>query len=345
MRRIDEIDKAFKVDTNIERKGLTFYSALEAPFKVYGITWADGQFHRIPESVAKSTSQNVFDLHTMTAGGRLRFKTNSPFVAIKATMPYVYRWGHFALTGSSGFDLYVDNQYYRTFVPPYNMQDGYESVHDLDGKMHEILIHFPLYSKVSELLIGVQEGCELIEATPYKTELPVVYYGSSITQGGCASTPGMCYENILSRRLDCNHINLGFSGSAKGEQEIADYIAGLEMSVFVQDYDANAPSVEHLEATHEKFFLTVREKQPDLPVILAPRLYMQSTEVSKKRIEVIEKTYNNAIARGDKNVYFVPYEKLIALCGNEGTVDNTHPTDLGFMSMANAFGEVLEKIL
>jgi len=349
--RIEDIDKNFKVETNIEREGLIFQNVLNtAPFKVHGLMYLDGKYRRLPEEIAKGTNPGVHSLHANTAGGRLRFKTNSPFVAIKAVMPTVYNWVHFPMTGSSGFDLYVDNSYFRTFVPPIDLpsQKQYESVHDLDGEMHEILIHFPLYSEITEFYIGLKEGCEIAEADAYKTELPVVYYGSSITQGGCASRPGMAYQNILSRRHSCEQINLGFSGSAKGEQIMADYIAGLEMSVYVQDYDHNAPTNEHLEATHEKFFLTIREKHPDIPVIFATRPHVADNtfvNYSGQRAAIIEKTYNNALNRGDKNVYYLDNAALTALCGNEGNVDNTHPTDFGFMSMANAFSGIFDKIL
>ncbi len=346
--RIEDIDKNFKIETSISREGLVFQNVMNAPFKVHGLMHIDGKYRRLPEETAKGTNPGVHSLHANTAGGRLRFKTNSPYIAIKALMPTHYNWVHFPMTGSSAFDLYVDNSYFRSFVPPFELKGGYESVHDLDGEMHEILIHFPLYSEVSDLYIGLKDGCEVLEATPYRTQLPVVYYGSSVTQGGCASTPGMSYQNILSRRFDCEQINLGFSGSAKGEQIMADYIAGLEMSIYVHDYDYNAPTNEHLEATHEKFFLTIREKHPDLPVIFAPRPHVVDSTFGNytgQRAAIVKKTYDRAIARGDKNVYYVDNAALTELCGNQGTVDNTHPTDFGFMSMANAFGKVFEKIL
>ena len=348
--KIEDIDKNFNVETSIEREGIVFQNVLNKPFKVHGLMHVDGKYRRMPEEIAKGTNSGVHTLHSHTAGGRLRFKTNSPYIAIKANIPNLFNGVHFPLTGTSGFDLYVDNSYFRTFVPPFdlNTKKEYESVHDLDGEMHDILIHFPLYSEVSDLYIGLKDGCEVIEADSYKTELPVVYYGSSITQGGCASRPGMAYQNILSRRHSCEQINLGFSGSARGEQIMADYIAGLEMSVYVHDYDHNAPTNEHLEATHEKFFLTIREKHPDLPVIFATRPHVADNtfgNYSGQRAAIIEKTYNNALNRGDKNVYYLDNAALTELCGNEGNVDNTHPTDFGFMSMANAFSKVFEKIL
>ncbi len=344
MASIQDIDKNFKVDTEIERDGLVFRNALEEPFEIFGVKHIDGKFRRMPEEIAKEVNEGVHYLHANTSGGRIKFCTNSNYVAIKAVMPSIYRWVHFAMTGSSGFDIYVDNQYYRTYVPPFDCKNGYESVHDLDGEWHEILIHFPLYSEVSELYIGTNDCAEIKAPTPYRGK-PIIYYGSSITQGGCAARPGMSYQNIISRRLGVDHINLGFSGNALGEESMARYIAGLDMSAFVYDYDCNAPNPAHLEATHERFFNIIREAQPSLPIILAPRPQFVQDRISKMRRDIILATYNSALAKGDKNVYFVSSEELTALCKNEGTVDNCHPTDLGFVSMAEAFIRALEKII
>ena len=171
-----------------------------------------------------------------------------------------------------------------------------------------------------------------------------MYYGSSITQGGCASRPGMSYQAIVSRRFDYDYINLGFSGNAKAEDTIIDYIKNLDMSIFIYDYDHNAPTVEHLANTHEKMFKAIREAHPNLPIIMMSRPKFKLTDLEEQRLEIIKTTYNNAIASGDKNVYLITGKELTALCGNEGTVDNCHPTDFGFASMAKAVGDVIEKI-
>jgi hypothetical protein len=115
------------------------------------------------------------------------------------------------------------------------------------------------------------------------------------------------------------------------------------MSLFVYDYDHNAPDVEHLEATHERMFKTIREKNPDLPIIMMsrPKLHLDTHEL--KRLEIIKKTYDNAIANGDKNAYFIDGRDLCKVCGNEGTVDGCHPTDLGFFSMAKELCDFIEE--
>ncbi|MBR6426308.1 MAG: hypothetical protein IKS28_00630, partial [Clostridia bacterium] len=178
------------------------------------------------------------------------------------------------------------------------------------GGMQDLIIDFPLYNDVDKLFIGVSDKALFETPAGYGRRVPVVYYGSSITQGGCASRPGNSYQAMLSRALDCDYINLGFSGSAKGEQIIARYIAGLEMSAFVFDYDHNAPDAEHLARTHEPFFLTVREAHPDTPVIIIskPDVINVDPEAERSfavRRDIIRKTYENALSRGDKNVYFI----------------------------------------
>ncbi len=347
MSNISEIDKNFKIETKIDKADIRFYNVLSEPFSVDGIFHEGGKFRRMPENVARSVSESVFRLHSNTAGGRVRFKTNSPYVAISAKMENVVRMSHFALCGSSGFDMYINNEYKASFVPPFYSTTGYEAVKELNngGDMKEVVINFPLYSDVIDLYIGLSESATLERAEPYTNELPVVYYGSSITQGGCASRPGNSYQGFISRAFNLDYINLGFSGSARAEDEMADYIASLPMSMFVYDYDFNAPTLEHLQATHEKMFKKIRASHPDIPVIFLSAPKYENTEVLEKRRKIVESTYNNAILAGDKNVYFIPGKDLLELCGNEGTVDTTHPTDLGFFSMAEVLKRLIEKII
>ena len=302
----------------------------------------------MPESIAKTVSLGVYELHTHTAGGRVRFKTNSPYVAIRTKMPKMTRMPHFAYTGSAGFDLYVsenEERFAGAFVPPDSASQGYESIIYLEAtKMREVTINFPLYSEIEELYIGLKKGSLIEEPSPYNEEKPIVYYGSSITQGGCASRPGNSYQSIIARRFNWNYINLGFSGNAKAEPEVANYIKKLKMSVFVYDYDHNAPSIEHLKSTHENMFLSIRKRNPLLPIIimLRPKFYLSNTE--NQRFSVIKSTYDNAVSRGDKNTYLIDGKALMRLALDNGTVDDCHPNDLGFMSMADAITEVLRVI-
>lgn len=351
MHRIEEIDQNFKVPGNINRDGAVFYDALQSPFRIYGVFMENGRFRRLPEAVAKTVNEGVLRLHANTAGGRLRFRTDSPYVAISARMDNIGKMPHFALTGSAGFDVYIreDGQaqrYAGTLRPPFDVTCGFEDAVDFGSrKPREILIHFPLYSDVISLRVGLAEDAAVGEAAPYRIATPVVYYGSSITQGGCASRPGSAYPNIISRRLDCDHINLGFSGSARAEDEIAAYIRDLKMSLFVYDYDHNAPDAAHLARTHEKMFRTVREAHPTLPIILLSRPKVILSEAEQERLGIIETTCRNALQEGDAHVYFIPGPDLMADAGNEGSVDFCHPTDYGFASMARVLGDLMETIL
>jgi len=341
---IAKVDKNFAVATNTEKKDVKFYNVDETPFKIYGVFRENGKYRRMPESVARSVSNGVYSLHANTAGGRVRFVTDSSYICIDVTTDRPGKMSHFALTGSLGFDMYVENRFIRTFVPPYDTTDSYRAAFEFSGKeKREITINFPLYSDVNKLCIGLDQNAVLEEAKPYKNDKPMVYYGSSITQGGCASRPGMCYQAIVSREFDYDYINLGFSGNAKAEDEMIDYIKNLDMSVFVYDYDHNAPSAEHLANTHEKMFKAIREKHPLIPIIIMSRPKYHLSEDEKTRRSIIETTYNNAVSSGDKNVYFIDGKALTELCGDSGTVDGTHPTDFGFASMAKALIEVISQ--
>lgn len=350
MINISDIDPNFKVETKIDRQNITFYDVNQPPFGVYGVFYENGKFRRLPEAVAKTVSSSVYKLHTHTAGGRVRFKTDSGRIAIHADMPSVRKMPHFALTGSIGLDMYIrdgeQERFEKTFVPPFDVVNGFESIHEFAGpRLREITIDLPLYSEVANLYIGIDKDAKLYPPEPYAAEKPIVYYGSSITQGGCASRPGNSYESVVARRLNVDYINLGFSGSAKAEPEIAAYIRELPMSVFVYDYDHNAKTAEYLEQTHEEMFQTIRRANPDLPIIIMPRPKYTLSPEEETRLSVIRGTYERAKEQGDKHVYFIDGKTLMALAGNDGTVDAAHPNDFGFASMAKAVGDVLAQIL
>jgi len=351
---ITKIDQNLKVETSFTESDLAFFDVRKEPFRVYGLYnyKNEPEFKRIPEAIAESTSENVKSLNFQTAGGRVRFKTTSRYVAIKTIMRSIDMIPHMTLAGRAGFDLYVNHNgksiYYRTFLPPVNMKSGYESIlYFPDNTERDLTINFPLYNDVCDLYIGLQESAGLTPGNPYRFQNPVLYYGSSITQGGCASRPGNSYEAIISRMLDCDYINMGFSGSALGEESIVNYMADLQMSVFVCDYDHNAPNATHLANTHEKLYQKVREKNSTLPIILISKPDFDSDRSCNiQRRNVIYQTYLNAINAGDKNVYFIDGESLF---GNEGrdscTVDGCHPNDLGFMRMAEKIGYVIKQVI
>ena len=350
MKTVADFDKNFLVETKINRDDVEFFNPLQAPFKLYGAKHDGMRYARIDMDVAKSVSDGVEYLGANTAGVRIRFVTDSPFITLSARLFSVGKMPHFPLTGSASFDIYgtedgVD-KYLGTATTGYSVVEDAltESItHFETGKRERLItINFPLYTSVSELIIGLQEGAILKEAADYKYKTPVVYYGSSITQGGCASRPGNAYQSIISRNLDCNFINLGFSGNAKAEDAMMDYIAALDMCAFVLDYDHNAPTTQHLLNTHYKAYKKVRDAHPNIPIIMASRPKYHLTEDELQRLEIIRSTYARATLEGDKNVYFIDGRELILPEWYEcATVDNCHPNDIGFACMAKKIGEVL----
>lgn len=346
---IEELDKNFKLKSRVDKEDAVFYNALSSPFSLHGLIYENGEYVRMPDETAESVSPAVHRLSKNTAGGRLRFITDSPYVIIRAREPKFSFMPHMPLTGQCGFDLYrgkgKDSRYVGSFIPPISMETDYESILNVPGEGDKLLtLEFPLYNGVHELYIGLKEGSSLLPPDDYKIKSPVLYYGSSITQGGCASRPGTCYQALLSRDYDMDYINLGFSGNAKGEDNMADYIASLPISVFVYDYDHNAPTLTHYENTHYRFFLRFREKQPNTPVVFVTRPKFYLTESEKERVKIARRTYEGALDGGDKNVYFIEGETLMAPAGDGGTVDGTHPTDLGFFTMALGMKPTFDKI-
>lgn len=209
--------------------------------------------------------------------------------------------------------------------------------------MRDILIHFPLYSEVEKVFIGIEEDATILSPTPYKHELPVVFYGSSITMGGCATRPGNTYPAVLSRWLDADFINLGFAGNAMGEPEIAEYIANLPMSVFVYDYDCNAPDAEHLKKTHDAMYQMIRKKNPTLPILILSRPHVKKE--NDLREEVIYETYRKAKEKGEPVFLISGYEMSHLIDPGMFWVDGVHPTDFGFYCMASTILPILKKIL
>jgi len=350
MKDLAQIDKNFQIVVPENLDDMEFHNVLESPFEVNGVFYEDGMFRRLPEAVAKEVSENVHALHARTAGGRVRFMTDSTHLAVRIKYGFLSRAPHFPLACSAGLDLFERTNgkqiHVRSYIPPRAIVDSYEAMFDLPGEgMREYVLNMPTYSEVVSLSVGVTPGAALAAPTPYSRPGPWVYYGSSITQGACASRPGNIYQNHLSRWFDVDYINLGFSGSAKGEPAIRDYIAGLDMTVFILDYDYNAPNAEHLAQTHHPFYRAVREAHPDIPILMLERPNYKMTPKRQKRLPVLRESYHQAIMSGDKNVYLLTASRLMNIAKNDGLVDLSHPNDLGFFSMASALRDCLESIL
>lgn len=316
---------------------MKYCNALTSPIEVRGLL---ANYRRLPEDIIDKVNEGVTDLAKDTAGGRIRFATNSSQLEVKVKLRHGLLFNHMPLSGTSSVDCYFDGRYIGIYRPDDGNQTEYSGIVYLpcDGKFHQIELNLPLYNGVDSVEIGITDEAELAAPRAYRYDKPVVFYGSSITQGGCASRPGLCYTSIVARRLDCDHINLGFSGSARGEQIVADYIASLDMTAFVLDYDHNAPSAEHLRNTHANFFRTVRSAHPELPIVIVTKPDFDNDRAGNtERRAVVMRTYLEAFESGDRNVYFCDGKSMFTGMDRDScTVDTCHPNDLGFNRMADA---------
>lgn len=345
--KICQMDVNFKKAVLPNNINIEYYDSKNEPFTIFGLLKENGQFRRMPEDIAKSASAEVEWASKSTAGGRLCFKTNSQYISIIAKVEDTSRFGQQTTLGGEGFDLYVEDEFRAAFIPDRDFDGCYNCVANLGDKdVKNITMNFPIYSKISELYIGVEKLSFVDKYNPYINISPIVYYGSSITQGGCASRPGNIYENEIARRTGVDYINLGLSGSALGEEVIAEYISKLHMSIFVMDYDHNSPNAEFLKKTHNRFFKIIRSKNPELPILLLSRPNFMNTEEDIERRDAVYSTYINARRNGDNNVYFIDGDSLFGdVPASFCTVDRCHPNDMGFYCMASRIGNVIKNIV
>lgn len=345
MAKIEEIDKNFSAAVPVFY-GMKTYDVLSSPFALYGLMTCEKGFCRMTPCVADKVSESVLNLNYNTSGGCLRFRTDSKRIILTATLPDLCLMNHMPLTGSSSFDIYCDKKFCGVFrAPSVEKYTGTWSgeLYLPDG-MKDVMIFFPLYNNVKEVFVSLEENAQVLQGDSFEKKEPIVFYGSSITQGGCASHPGNAYPNMISRALNREILNLGFSGSCKAEKIMSEYIGKLPMSLLIYDYDHNAPTPEFLEATHERFFKELRELNPDVPVIMisvADRCLGDNVE---KRRAIIKRTYENAKAKGDKNVYFLDGGHFYDEIGLENaTVDCCHPNDLGFYAFYKNISEFIKE--
>lgn len=355
---ITQIDKNFKLQPFKEKdEDIVWLNANDTHFDVRGVFYSEeeGLYRRFPHKLAQCVSESLEILSTHTPGGRVRFLTNSPFVAIKCVVPKTSITPHQTPLSFYGFSIYENDKYAGSFMP--DMQElinapgqdfAFQDIRYFpDHLLQDMCIYMPLYGGVKELFIGVKKGSTVQTASPYPINNPVLFYGSSITQGGCASHAGTDYPSILSRKFGFDFINFGLSGNAKGELVVAKYLASLHPSVFVMDYDHNAPNAEHLQNTHYAMYQAFRKENPKTPVIFISRPdFENNVSLSVSKRTVIYETYVKARQNKDKNVFFIDGEKLFGKKDRDGcTVDLCHPNDLGFYRMAETIAPVLKKAL
>ncbi len=356
---------AQKLDKNMHIKDIVqeeikWCSPKESPFKISGFSWfhKDKVYRRLPCSKELNISMEVDMLANCTSGGQIRFRTQSKKILLKVKLSGIANMVHMPATGQCGFDIYVekdDKLYYYNTTKYDHTKDEYESVlfEAKENRWRNILINLPLYQGVEEILIGIESSAEVDRPLEFSSNKRLIFYGTSITQGGCASRPGMSYTNILSRKLNMEVINLGFSGNGKGEPEMSEIISGIENpALLVLDYEPNCVSTQSLKETLPNFIKIYRKKHPDIPILVISRpLYALDRfdeELNKERIErftIQRETVEYFNQQGYNNIYFYSGENLLGEDYEECTVDGIHPTDLGFIKIANALEPIIKKII
>lgn len=348
-----ELDANFK-SQEIGSCKLEFHDGFSAPFELEGFPYLDtaGRRSRLPLSVAAQCEMpGVYPMSMQGAGEVIRFRTNSPKIGIRAGFTEIFAGNNRG--GSDGFDLYIGlgpDSKFRGNCAISAGADRFEALYDehlpADGSLYDCALYFPYHCAVSAIAVGVAPGSVIEPPTRHRIEKPVVFYGSSITNCGSAGRPGLVYPSIIARRLDFHLINMGFSGSCRGELCIADTIAELDIAALVLEFDHNAPTPEFLAERHEPFFRRYRSKRPDVPVLMMSRCNFYPDCDSRTRREIILHTWMNAVNAGDKRVDFLDGETLFAgPFREECTQDCCHPNDYGALLMAERIADRLKQML
>lgn len=314
-----------------------------------------GPWDRLPVRAEGVVRQAVWDLSRQPAGINVRFVTDATtiFARWKVSNKRFAPQTMAPLAGS-GLDLYARTpdgtwRWVAASAPTEFPSNEKKVIENIRPGQREYMMYLPLQNPVESLEIGVAEGAK-IEAGPARTKKPLVFYGTSITHGAAASRPGMIHTSILSRRFDWPVINLGFSGNGKLELEVAKFLVELDPVAYVIDCLPNLAAAEVAERT-VPFVEFMRKAKPNIPMLLVEdRTYQDSYWVESKRKRndesraEFQKAYGQLLSKGVKGLSYLGGEGLLGSDG-EGTVDSSHPTDLGFVRQANAFEPYLSQWL
>lgn len=326
-------------------------------FEIDGLPWFaenGGELFRLPVKQKESYRKPVWELAQSPSGGRIRFCTNSATLAIRLEYPEPPAMSNMHAFGQTGVDLYADGIYRGTAIAGRDSRPGLTQEHvfykDQPRVDREIALYLPLYMPVKVLGIGTDADARVQPATRFAIPKPIVFYGTSITQGGCASRSGMSYQAILGRMLNVDYVNLGFSGNGRGEPELAASVAAIDASAYVLDFAQNNPSVDSLRQVYAPFLETIRSKHSKTPVIVVTPIYASHESWGPDaRLDGMRELIRSAAARrvaaGDTNLQIVEGTDLIGPSRDAGLVDGTHPNDLGFEWMAEGLAVRLAKML
>lgn len=336
-----------------------YYDA--ASFPIYGkaIENTSATYERLPASLEGVIRQPVWDLAHHSAGISVRFRSDSPSIRLRWVSFGLHTMNHMTDTGTRGLDLYTQDpvdghwRFARSARPVKDTLNDQKVISNMEPRMREYIVYLSLYEGVKKLEIGVEEG-SVIEGpaidSPRKGS-PIVMYGTSILQGGCANRPGMAFTNIISRELDREVVNLGFSGNARLDYEIAELMASVDNpSLFVLD---NVPNCEAslIDEREERFFRIIRDAHPDVPVVFIENPNYPHTVFDKTaaadvaaRNASMKAVYEKLKKAGEKKIYYIKGDKMLGIDG-EATVDGVHFTDLGMVRYTEYVLPTLKKAL
>lgn len=314
-------------------------------------------YNRLPDSLETKIRSELWELGRNNAGIAVRFRSDAVEIGAKWKVWMVRNMNHMTPTGIRGLDLYcLQDDGSWLFVnsgrPSVKAKSEATFMKNMTRKMREYMLYLPLYDGIDSLEIGVDSLATILQpvANVPVEEKPIVWYGTSILQGGCANRPGMAGSNIIERRLNREIINLGFSGNGRLDPEVAEVIASVDASMYIMDMVPNN-TAEQLKEKIEKFYIILRNARPNIPILLVenpqfPNMNF-STEVNSQvraKNVVLKDFYDKLRKAGDKNVHFVSSDGMIGYDA-EATVDCYHFTDLGFMRFADYMTPILQQFL
>ena len=339
-----------------EKPALVWRDIVELGIENQGWKDAATPFDRLPARAEGVVRDPVWRLSQDSAGLCVRFVTDAPAISARWTLrDGGIAMDHMPATGVSGLDLYVKDAgtwHWTGLGRPSAQTNEKQLAGGIPEGSHEFLLYLPLYNGVTSVELGVPEGHTVEPAPPYPPERarPIVIYGTSIVQGGCAARPGMAHTNILHRMLDRPVINLGFSGNGKMDPELGDLLAELDVAVYVIDCAPNLTPELIAERT-EPLVETLRKARPDTPIVLVENIRYQAgaflpapRESYEKKNDALRAAYQRLIDKGVKGLTYVPCDDLLG-DDCEATVDGTHPTDVGFLRMAITLDPFLRRVL
>ncbi len=308
-----------------------------------GVAEADKEspYDRLPASYQSKVRKPVWGLSKNSAGISLRFNTNSSSIKVKWGVLNDIKMNHMPETGIKGVDLYCKVNGVWTYVNtgrPTGKENSATLTSSLVPGEREFKLYLPLYDGTTHVEIGIDSASTISKPAPEK-QLPIVFYGTSILQGGCASRPGMAFTNIISRKLNVDCINFGFSGNGMMDPPIAELISGIKASYYVIDC---LPNMNPKQVTDSVMPLAkaIRAKNPETPIVFVENIEYARIlfEPSLKKAmedknQALKTEFDKLVKGGMKNLIYISAKGSIGT-DNEGTVDGTHMTDLGFMRYA-----------